>query len=67
MKTMRVVCLALPLALVVATAGVAASGPKMKPLKVKVSVRAEDFGPRWHITLIGVPSPNVVVIFNVRL
>jgi hypothetical protein len=32
-----------------------------------VSVRAEDFGPQWHVTLIGVPSPNVVVIFNARL
>jgi len=32
-----------------------------------VSVRAEDFGPRFQVTLVGVPSPNVVVIFNVRL
>ncbi len=32
-----------------------------------VGVRVEDLGPRVSIALIGVPAPNVVVIFNVRL
>lgn len=32
-----------------------------------VGVRVDDFGPRLGIVLVGVPAPNVVVIFNVRL
>lgn len=32
-----------------------------------VGARVEDFGPRLNIILVGVPAPNVVVIFNVRL
>jgi len=32
-----------------------------------VAVRADDFGPRVAIVLVGVPAPNVTVIFNVRL
>ncbi len=32
-----------------------------------VGVRVEDFGPRVNVVLVGVPAPNVVVIFNVRL
>ncbi len=32
-----------------------------------VGVRAEDFGPRLNVVLVGVPAPNVVVVFNVRL
>jgi hypothetical protein len=32
-----------------------------------VAVRADDFGPRVAIVLVGVPVPNVTVIFNVRL
>ncbi len=32
-----------------------------------VAVRVEDFGPRVNVVLVGVPAPNVVVIFNVRL
>ena len=32
-----------------------------------VAVRVEDFGPRLTITLISVPVPNLIVIFNVQL
>ncbi len=32
-----------------------------------VPVRIEDFGPRLMIVLLGTPSPNVTVIFSVRL
>jgi hypothetical protein len=32
-----------------------------------VGFRTEDFGPRLSLTLVGVPAPNVVVSFNVRL
>ncbi len=32
-----------------------------------VGARVEDFGPRLNIVLVGVPAPNVVVIFNVRV
>jgi hypothetical protein len=32
-----------------------------------VAVRAEDFGPRLAIVLVGVPVPNVTVVFDVRL
>ena len=32
-----------------------------------VAVRADDFGPKLSITLIGTPVPNLTVVFNVRL
>ncbi|MGH2397267.1 MAG: hypothetical protein ACRDFW_09805 [bacterium] len=32
-----------------------------------VGIRAEDLGPRYSVTIVGIPSPNVGVIFNVRL
>ncbi len=32
-----------------------------------VAVRVEDSGPKLSITLIGTPSPNVTVVFSVRL
>jgi len=32
-----------------------------------VAVRAEDFGPQVSVVLVGVPVPNVTVVFNVRL
>lgn len=32
-----------------------------------VAVRVDDFGPKLSITLISVPTPNLVVIFTVRL
>lgn len=32
-----------------------------------VAVRAEDFGPRVSVVLVGVPVPNVTVVFSVRL
>ncbi len=32
-----------------------------------VGIRAEDFGPQMSLVLVGVPAPNVVVVFNVRL
>lgn len=32
-----------------------------------VAVRAEDFGPQVSVILVGVPVPNVTVVFNVRL
>ncbi len=32
-----------------------------------VTTRVEDFGPRLNIILVGVPAPNVIVVFNVRL
>jgi len=34
---------------------------------VLVGFRTEDFGPRLSLTLVGVPAPNVVVTFDVRL
>ena len=32
-----------------------------------VAVRAEDYGPRVSVVLVGVPVPNVTVVFDVRL
>ena len=32
-----------------------------------VAVRADDFGPQLSLTIVGTPSPNLTVIFNVRL
>jgi hypothetical protein len=32
-----------------------------------VGIRAEDLGPRYSVTMVGIPTPNVSVIFNVRL
>lgn len=32
-----------------------------------VGIRAEDFGPRYSVTIVGIPTPNVSVVFNVRL
>ncbi len=32
-----------------------------------VLVRVEDFGPKLAIVLVGTPSPNVTVLFSVRL
>jgi len=32
-----------------------------------VGIRGEDLGPRYSVTIVGIPSPNVGVIFNVRL
>ncbi len=32
-----------------------------------IAVKAEDSGPRLSLTLIGTPSPNLAVIFSVRL
>lgn len=32
-----------------------------------VAVRAEDFGPRFSLTIVGTPTPNLTVVFNVRL
>jgi hypothetical protein len=32
-----------------------------------VAVRAEDYGPQVSVVLVGVPAPNVTVVFNVRL
>jgi hypothetical protein len=32
-----------------------------------VAVRAEDYGPRVSVVLVGVPAPNVTVVFDVRL
>jgi hypothetical protein len=32
-----------------------------------VAVRVEDSGPKLSIILIGTPSPNVTIVFNVRL
>ena len=32
-----------------------------------VAVRAEDYGPRVAIVLVGVPAPNVTVVFSARL
>jgi hypothetical protein len=32
-----------------------------------VGIRAEDFGPKYSVTVVGIPTPNVSVIFNVRL
>lgn len=32
-----------------------------------VGFRTEDFGPRLSLTIVGVPAPNVVVVFSVRL
>lgn len=32
-----------------------------------VGIRAEDFGPRYSVTIVGIPTPNLSVVFNVRL
>lgn len=32
-----------------------------------VAVRADDYGPQVSVVLVGVPVPNVTVVFNVRL
>lgn len=32
-----------------------------------VGIRAEDFGPKYSMTIVGIPTPNVSVVFNVRL
>lgn len=32
-----------------------------------VGFRTEDFGPRLTMTILGVPAPNVIVTFSVRL
>ena len=32
-----------------------------------VAVRADDFGPQLSLTIVGTPSPNLTVIFNVKL
>ena len=32
-----------------------------------VGFRTEDFGPRLTLTVVGVPAPNVIVSFSVRL
>lgn len=32
-----------------------------------VAVKAEDFGPKLSLTIVGTPSPNLTVIFSVRL
>lgn len=32
-----------------------------------VAVKAEDFGPKFSLTIVGTPTPNLTVVFNVRL
>jgi len=32
-----------------------------------IAIREEDFGPQLSLTIVGTPSPNLTVIFNVRL
>ncbi len=32
-----------------------------------IAVRADDFGPQLSLTIVGTPTPNLTVIFNVRL
>jgi len=32
-----------------------------------IAVREDDFGPQLSLTIIGTPTPNLAVIFNVRL
>ena len=32
-----------------------------------VAVKAEDFGPKLSLTIVGTPTPNLTVVFNVRL
>lgn len=31
-----------------------------------VAVKAEDFGPKFSLTIVGTPTPNLTVVFNVR-
>lgn len=32
-----------------------------------IAIREDDFGPQLSLTIIGTPTPNLTVIFNVRL
>lgn len=32
-----------------------------------VGIRGEDLGSRYSVTVVGIPTPNVSVVFNVRL
>ena len=34
---------------------------------ILVAVKAEDFGPKLSLTIVGTPTPNLTVVFNVRL